>query len=465
MLVPGILSKLGNLVARESTRYAINGILLKRDADGKCVAAVTNGRFLCVSKWDDEPIRGEFPVIHGCDSSPKTDFEVVVDLRQWKSAHKLLPKRTINQTYNRFLVDEHSANGKLTISATDGTATSNCVDDSLELDFPHYEDIVPKYEVGVEAVEIGVDPKRLAELLLTMSEVGADVESKGVRLVIPVDPSRPMAIHGRSISEQIESTGVLMPVNLNVPTQSHGTQQVAALLRIVEALYSADQHKQGSEERQVAINRAIGDAGELLRGTMGYVTISKSEFPILKKMEWSYPPGLGKECLVSPACYASIRKSYDAAIPEVDVDAIREKVDGKKPSPPEPAVLGDSSPGDSTPTPGSLDAAIERNAGKKLKSPENKGPWVVDSKTGKASRLPKVKKKKTSTPRAAPAPASTRVSISRLRSAPNKWAPVSGSRCRLCGANVNRSQFAPSSKWLVVNGEAFCPECEDAHES
>ena len=51
MLLPKAVCKLRDIATSEPTRYAIDGVLLERDADGKARAVATDGRRLIVVEY------------------------------------------------------------------------------------------------------------------------------------------------------------------------------------------------------------------------------------------------------------------------------------------------------------------------------------------------------------------------------------------------------------------------------
>lgn len=57
----------------------------------------------------------------------------------------------------------------------------------------------------------------------------------------------------------------------------------------------------------------------------------------------------------------------------------------------------------------------------------------------------------------------TKQPASTIASDPDRWAPVSGLRCRSCGKSARRAD--PDELWLIQHSAAFCPACtKDAYE-
>ncbi len=238
MLIPRQVFAVSKLAARESTRYAINGVNVER-VDGQCVATTTDGRRLISVTWSDEDVRADFPPDCG-DVTPVDDFQTIVSRSQWDEAAKLIPKPAarLKPVLANCLLDENSANGTVTMSATDlghATGRRRVSDLSAEEHFPKYQDVIPAYDIGHNAVAIGVNPRLLAETLCAVEATATDEEHKGVRLIVPTDPRCPMVID--SEANGVEATAVLMPVRLNVkPWDRVDTSPVGMARTMVELL-------------------------------------------------------------------------------------------------------------------------------------------------------------------------------------------------------------------------------------
>ena len=213
MLIPRAIFKISDCAAKESTRYAINGVNVEREADGKCRATTTDGRRLLTVSWDDSETREKFPEC-GAATTPLDRFTAIVSTDQWKQARKALPraKVSLKPVLNHCLLDETTANGTTDMICTDSETPTKCTERTIEGRFPAWREVVPEYTIGEDAVEIGVDPRLLAELLRAIEAAATDEDSKGVRMVIPMDPKRPIVINAESGGR--EAVGVLMPCNL-----------------------------------------------------------------------------------------------------------------------------------------------------------------------------------------------------------------------------------------------------------
>lgn len=220
MLIPAQVKNVAKAAASESTRYAINGIFVER-TDGKCSATTTDGRVLLNVRWDDEAARKEFPNTgDGLSVSPNGgDFKAIMGVEHWTKAFKDAPRLQSARDWLKYVVvDEHSANGTITLATHNGDADPACgvhrfAEPSIERNFPAYRDIIPQY-TDDNSTTIGMNPKLLANLLTAIAACATSVESKGVRLIVPHDPGKPMRIEADGL-EGVQATGVIMPVNLN----------------------------------------------------------------------------------------------------------------------------------------------------------------------------------------------------------------------------------------------------------
>ncbi len=218
MLIPKRVFEVSKIAARESTRYAINGVLVERD-DEKLSAVCTNGRTLLKVDWSDEHSRTEYPGKNK-ELNPQNGFKAVINAEDWTEAAKLAPKRSIKPILENVVLNE-SGKGSITLSATDLQRRRSIEVTPSEGHFPKYLDVIPVYRVyghdtqnlaESDAIQIGIDPKLLSELLTTMTKIATCEEARELRLVVPKDPHKPILLTCQS--EGVKATGVLMPVNL-----------------------------------------------------------------------------------------------------------------------------------------------------------------------------------------------------------------------------------------------------------
>ena len=213
MLIPKGVFHVSRCAAKESTRYAINGVNVEREADGKCRATTCDGRRLLTVTWDDEYQRKEFPPIDGINTDPVNEFSRIVPTKQWNEAAKLIPK-SYKPVLKHCVLDESTEKEKVRLATTDMTDTRSITLASVEEIFPDRERVMPKYQIGVTHVEIGINPRLLAELLRAVEDIATDDNKPCVRLVVPITPKRPMLVDSQY--EGVEATGIIMAHNLNL---------------------------------------------------------------------------------------------------------------------------------------------------------------------------------------------------------------------------------------------------------
>lgn len=214
MIIPPEIFSIGTCAARESTRYAINDVLVERMDDGSCRAVATDGRRLMVASWTDGDDWKAFPAIDGMDLQPEKGFRVLVPMYLWSEAAKLKTK---------IVLDEHVVNGQIKMASVYAKRTTTITVPVVDGNFPKYEDIIPNYTIGENAVEIGMTPNMLAECASTLGELATDEVFRGIRLVVPKDKNRPLLI----TAQKSGRTGivVLMPYNLD------GTQDSPSIVK------------------------------------------------------------------------------------------------------------------------------------------------------------------------------------------------------------------------------------------
>lgn len=186
------------LAATESTRYALNGVLIERKGSD-VTAVVTDGRRLLRAVWHEE--------------MPGPDFDVVVAGEQWA---KITSLASIASSPICRLAKEPGTDGLviITVEDSDGCSSTVCSIPAWGT-FPKYEGVIPEYTVGKDADEIGVGAMLLSETLeCAEAVVGMFREDlRATRLVVPRNPKVPMRleIHGN----QVRVTAVVMPCNLD----------------------------------------------------------------------------------------------------------------------------------------------------------------------------------------------------------------------------------------------------------
>lgn len=193
MLIQKKLACISKIAAEDSTKHTINGVHVERLKNGSCVASVTDGRRLVQVKWEDDG-KSSVKRVKG--------FSAIVPKQAWDISLKL--------ALNHALLSEAPATAKcdnVQITTLDVGLSHTTSAPAIKGKFPDVSQVIPSYEIGVDASEIGVNLRLLAELL----KVVAEVLGKPFRmsLIVPTDPKRPLIIKGDN-GEGLEVTAVLM---------------------------------------------------------------------------------------------------------------------------------------------------------------------------------------------------------------------------------------------------------------
>ena len=421
MLIPKEVFNVSKCAARESSRYALNGVRVERGEGGVCRAITTDGRRLMVAEWSDEHLQLEYPPVTGAEPGNFGPGDgVIISAKQWDEAGKAIPKNGIARAkpiLNNCHLDEGAvlahkvtdADGDrpcpIRLTSTDLDHERAIKGHAVEGHFPKWQDFMPNYRVGENAVEIGVNPAYLAEVCKVVEATATDEDSRGVRLVIPTDPKRPMLVQGRAVGTGVEGKAVIMPVNLNANSHPDGYDDEAAewsvlrkapeMLRVLTAVFDSSIMPQLA--KGTANQRALHDyIGEL---------VTK----------------LGRDWAEKPVEEANAEEETGEATDEEPVEPEIE----------ETAQVNATESGD----------VVDK--------PDAPGP-VGDAATDPPRVPDEVQREE------------KRVTVRKLRTVPDKVAPVSGARCRRCGASAHRAKFSPNDTWLVADGAAYCPVCEAA---
>jgi len=151
--------------ARETSRYAINGVLLKRD--GKRVSLVaTDGRRLAIAKGTCEPGSGVGP-----------GGQCIVPTKALGLVLKLLA--VAGETVTIAITDNQIMFGFDEFEKGDGTVVASNL---VEGTFPPYEDVVPKDQDKKARLSVGVLSSAVRRAALLTNE-----ESRGVRMSFSKD--------------------------------------------------------------------------------------------------------------------------------------------------------------------------------------------------------------------------------------------------------------------------------------
>lgn len=215
MLIPKDVCNVAKVAARDETRYAIHGVSLERDVEGKPWAVATDGRRLIAATWTEDPGE-EYPAGAG-DVSHVSGFKALVPSKDFRDAGKLAAKGRIVKArpiLGNVLVDEKAtaANGIVPMAGMpDVGSVRTAAPGKLKGTFPQWEAVVPEYDGG-ESVSAVVNPTLLAGLLDVLAKVDPGREPT-VRLTIPRESGRPVRLDTVGTGT-VDAKAVLMPITL-----------------------------------------------------------------------------------------------------------------------------------------------------------------------------------------------------------------------------------------------------------
>jgi hypothetical protein len=239
MLIPRGVLALRNVAAQEKTRYAMNGLLLTRTADGKAEIVATNGKMLALARFDDAPDVADYPSIDGVSAGPRKDGKpfFVVPNETIQAAEKALPRKAWKAPQKLVCVDETTRDDEPRKLATFGATMDPTVSAVRPVEgyFPPYADVIPRAGNGI-CITFN------ASMLLTLAEALTDAaEAIGIpcavrRGDVPVtlemkDPQSAILVHVHSPRGENHPgvTGVLMPIN-----SEHGNRGWSASALAIE---------------------------------------------------------------------------------------------------------------------------------------------------------------------------------------------------------------------------------------
>ena len=211
MLIPKHIFKIVAATSKDNTRYAINGVLGERHEQGRCAAVATDGRRLLKATWDDAEARKRHPAPKGHATNPKPGFSAIIPPDDWHQVDKNTPKNAPYHSLRDSLLDELSATPTHADFVADTTTGPIEIRTGLiDGKFPDYEQVIPQYNEGEDAIAYTVDPHMLANTLKTLADV-ADLErGQAVRLIVPTDVTKPLVI-STSAPHEPQVLAVQMP--------------------------------------------------------------------------------------------------------------------------------------------------------------------------------------------------------------------------------------------------------------
>lgn len=257
MLVPkSVISELLKITYRDSSRYALDSILLERQADGSPVAVASDGQRLVAYTWQ-EPESHPFKP---SDAAPREGFSVLLSAAACKQikSWKLTTKGPRAEELNCVYVDEYSTRPQydkdtgeiseriptLAIRATDLSANYSIEDATGEGRFPKWRDCMPAERSG--SVSVTLDAKLLAEIADVARKLATSEVNNGITLTVRDRESAvKLEVDRRSACR---FSAVLMPIHWDCQPESvHGAADRIARERQeaaeAAALAEADEHE------------------------------------------------------------------------------------------------------------------------------------------------------------------------------------------------------------------------------
>ena len=214
MLIPKDICNVAKVAAKDETRYAIHGVNLERDADGKPWAVATDGKQLIAATWSEDP--GEdFPGNLG-DPSHVEGFKTLVPAKDFRDAAKLAAKGRLLRArpiLGNVLLDERAtgADGTAPMAGTDLESVRTAAPAKVDGTFPDWQAVIPEYDAG-ESVSVVINPTLLAGLLDVLAKVDPGREP-AVRLTIPNESGRPIRLDTVGTGT-VDAKAVLMPITV-----------------------------------------------------------------------------------------------------------------------------------------------------------------------------------------------------------------------------------------------------------
>lgn len=163
MLIPRQALSAVLCASKEALRYAINGVLVERDADGVAHCVATDGHRLAVVTWP-EPDPADYPPLDGVDPASRNPdgFSTILSSMHVHMLLKAIPKSRNKPILEYVALDEaaSSPNGVLcTVTDLESVQTWNL--QPLTGSFPPWCDVVPVPRSGLATIRI--DARSLAD--------------------------------------------------------------------------------------------------------------------------------------------------------------------------------------------------------------------------------------------------------------------------------------------------------------
>lgn len=201
MLIPRKILALHDIAAKGKTRYAMDGVRISTEANGRIRAEATDGKMLLRASFAAEPNED--------GSAPYAQLPVIVPRDLCKIHAKPLKKGPCQGQRRECLA--LSPEGPSVVSHDATGARSTMAFSPVEGHFPPTDDVVPE-PLGGEGVTIGLDAELLYRLATALHACQGDDRGAVVRLEIR-EPTDAIRVTFRVVGSSVDAVGVLMPVD------------------------------------------------------------------------------------------------------------------------------------------------------------------------------------------------------------------------------------------------------------
>lgn len=162
MLVPRSAFAARKICDLQASRFALGGVLLERDADGRPFAVATDGRRLIALTWKEDDA-ANYPPVAGCDPSPVAGCSMLLPAAICDQAAKTKAgAKSPKPILRNIAIDEHDAES-VAMMATDQNETARIDARQMEGRFPRWRDVVP--QLRTDDIHVRLDARLLRGLL------------------------------------------------------------------------------------------------------------------------------------------------------------------------------------------------------------------------------------------------------------------------------------------------------------
>lgn len=210
MLIPSKIFTAGisKLCDTEASRYALGGVKIERDSEGRPHIVATDGRKLIECTWA-EPDASDYPAGWALDHV--SEYEAIIPKKNWEEAGKLPPVRTPKAILRYVVLEEPTTNGTVTLGATDLETDRRVTARQIEGRFPRWGDVFP-HQQPHEQTTIAMDAGYVAEVCAILGKLADNGDGvPKIEINVPHDPSGAVVFRGRD-AEGLRVQAVVMPI-------------------------------------------------------------------------------------------------------------------------------------------------------------------------------------------------------------------------------------------------------------